>query len=57
MPKRWHKGGCNQETWTEKCYHCGGNGHRRGNKDDSRDCEWCNGFGFTCSGCGKAYFK
>lgn len=57
MPKKWHRGGCNAETWTEKCFRCGGHGHRSGNVNDPRDCSWCSGFGVICGACEKAFNK
>lgn len=55
MPKKWHKGGCGAEAWTEKCYKCGGNGRRNGDKNDARNCSYCNGHGFKCQSCGGAF--
>lgn len=54
MPKRWHKGGCNEETWEEKCPRCEGWGYMH-TLTGQRTCSQCNGKKVVCGNCHRAY--
>lgn len=55
MPKKWHRNGCRDETWPEKCPRCEGWGYRPGLAGSKLTCSNCDGKKEVCSKCGKPY--
>jgi DnaJ-class molecular chaperone len=55
MPKRWHREGCGQETWEERCPHCDGRGYLSPHGFDKLVCYQCDGKKVVCGACMKPY--